>query len=275
MLEQLAHLTDVVDLHHPAQVAIAVADVALVSFVIYRVLVLLKGTKAMPMLLGLGLLGVGLFGARFAGLTTLHWLLSHFLSYSLVFAIIVLFQNDIRRGLTRLGSGWSLFYDRAGEASRIEEVVQAAQKLALRREGALVVLQRTADLAEVIERGVKLDAEVSDDLLLSIFQRGTPLHDGAVVISRGRVAAARCMLPLSASPDLAKDLGTRHRAALGLTEDYDAAVLVVSEERGEISLAVQGHLHRAMEPEVLRKFLLRLFAPPRRGALPVRRRTAP
>lgn len=260
----------------PWSAALAAVDVFLVSYVIYRVLVLIKGTAAVPMLGGLLVLVTAFFASRAAGLTTFHWLLSHFLSYSLVFGLIVLFQNELRRGLTRLGSGSKIFYDRAGEASRIEEVVQAAGRLAERKEGALIVLQRTAELDELEERGVRLDADVSEELLISIFQRGGPLHDGAVVIAGGKIAAARCMLPLSASPELARDLGTRHRAAVGLTEGVDAAVIVVSEERGQISLAIGGHVHRDMEVDVLRKFLLRLFAPPRRGSLPARqRRSAP
>jgi diadenylate cyclase len=254
--------------------AAAIADVALVSYVIYRMLLLIKGTNAVPMLAGLGVLTVAFFASNWAKLTTFHWLLSHFLSYSLVFGIIVLFQQDIRRGLMRLGRGWSLGYDRTGEASRIEEVVQAALRLSQRRHGALIVLERTADLEEIGQGGVKIDAEVSEEMLLSIFQPGSPLHDGAVIISRGRIAFGKCVLPLSANPAVGRDLGTRHRSAIGLTEECDAAVLVVSEERGLVSLAVGGHIHRDMDADVLRKFLLRLFAPPRRSTLQRGRRAA-
>ncbi|AKU91632.1 diadenylate cyclase CdaA [Vulgatibacter incomptus] len=254
------------------QVAMAIADVLIVSYVIYRVLLLIKGTTAVPMLVGLGMITVAFFASKWLGLHTFHWLVSQFLSYSFIFGIIVLFQGDIRRGLARLGQGWSLGYDRAGEASRIEELVQAAVKLAQRRHGALIVLERTAELDELIHQGIRVDAEISDEILLSMFQPGTPLHDGAVVISKGRIAAAKCVLPLSANPTVDHDLGTRHRSAIGLTEDVDAAVIVVSEERGRISLAVGGKIHRDMDPEVLRKFLLRLYAPPRRGSLPQRQR---
>lgn len=267
-------LGSILGLDGPWQIVVAVADVLLVSYVIYRILLLIKGTIAVPMLVGLGMIAVGYFASKWLGLQTFHWLVSQFLSYSFIFGIIVIFQNDIRRGLARLGEGWSLGYDRAGEASRIEEVVQAATKMAQQRHGALIVMERTADLEDVVKTGVKIDAEVSDELLRTIFMPGTPLHDGAVVISGGRIAAARCVLPLSANPAVGRDLGTRHRSAVGLTEEVDAAVLVVSEERGKLSLAVGGKIHRDMEPDVLRRFLLRLFASPRRGTLPPRSRKA-
>ncbi len=257
------------------EIALAVVDVLIVSYVIYRVLLLIKGTTAVPMLVGLGMITVSFFASRWLGLHTFHWLVSQFLSYSLIFGIIVLFQADIRRGLARLGQGWSLSYDRAEEASRIEELVQAAVKLAKLRYGALIVLERNAELTEHINAGVRIDAEISEELLLSLFKPGTALHDGAVIISKGRIASAKCVLPLSANPIVGHDLGTRHRSALGLTEDVDAAVIVVSEERGRISLAVGGKLHRDIEPDVLRKYLLRLYAPPRRGSLPSRPRKVP
>jgi len=267
-------LSSLLGLGGPWQIVAAIADVLIVSYAIYRVLLLIKGTTAVPMLVGLGMITVAYFASRWLGLHTFHWLVSQFLSYSLLFGIIVLFQNDIRRGLARLGQGWSLGQDRAGEASRIEEVIQAVTKLAQARHGALIVLERDAELDELVRNGVRIDAEVSDELLRSIFHKGTALHDGAVVISRGRIAAAKCMLPLTANPAVGRDLGTRHRSAIGLTEEVDAAVIVVSEERGRISLAVGGRIHRDMEPDVLRKFLLRLYAAPRRGKLPPRQRKA-
>jgi diadenylate cyclase len=264
----------VLDPTGPWGLVVAAADVLLVSYLIYRVLLLIKGTNAVPMLAGLGVITVLFFASKWLGLSTFHWVLGQFLSYSLIFGVIVIFQADIRRGLARLGSGWRVFYDRAGEASRIEEVVSAAEKLASRREGALIVLERSAELAEVAATGVRLDAEVSEELLLAIFQRGAPMHDGAVVISGGRIAAARCVLPLTANPDIGRDLGTRHRSALGLSEEVDAVVVVVSEERGSISLAIDGQIHRDLDPEVIRKYLLRLFARPLRRATRLRPRSA-
>ena len=258
----------------PWQIALAIADVLLVSYVIYRVLLLIKGTTAVPMLVGLGMIAVAFFASKWLGLHTFHWLVSQFLSYSFIFGVIVIFQNDIRRGLARLGQGWNLGADPAGEAMRIEEVVRAVTRMAQRHVGATVVIERTAELDEIVQSGIRIDGQVSEELLLSIFEKGGPLHDGAVILSRGRLAAARCMLPLSANPTVARDLGTRHRSALGLSENVDAAVIVVSEERGQISLALGGKLHRAIEPDMLRKFLLRLFATQRRGVLPPRQRKA-
>ena len=267
-------LSSLLGLGGPWQILAAIADILIVSYVIYRVLLLIKGTTAVPMLVGLGMIATAWFASKWLGLHTFHWLVSQFLSYSFIFGIIVLFQADIRRGLARLGQGWSLGHDRAGEASRIEEVVQAAVRLAQVRHGALIVMERDAELDELMQTGLKIDAEVTDELLRTIFYKGGPLHDGAVVISRGRIAAAKCMLPLTANPTVGRELGTRHRSAIGLTEEVDAAVLVVSEERGKLSLAVGGKIHRDMDADVLRKFLLRLYAAPRRGTLPVRQRKA-
>lgn len=267
-------LSSLLGLGGPWEIVVAIADVAIVSYVIYRVLLLIKGTKAVPMLVGLGMITIAYFASKWLGLQTFHWLVSQFLSYSLLFGIIVIFQNDIRRGLARLGEGWSLVYDRAEEASRVEEVIQASVALANARCGALIVLEREADLSEVVASGVALDAEVTEELLRTLFLKGSILHDGAVVISRGRIAAAKCMLPLTPNPAIDADLGTRHRSAIGLTEEVDAAVIVVSEERGQISLAVGGKLHRDIDADVLRRYLLRLYAPPRRGKLPPRQRRA-
>ncbi len=253
---------------------IAVVDVLLVSYLIYGVLLLIKGTNTVPVLAGLGVITVLFFASKWLGLATFHWVLGQFLSYSLIFGVIVIFQADIRRGLARLGKGWSVFRDASGEASRIDEVVAAAEKLALRREGALIVLERSAELTELVATGVRLDAEVSEELLLAIFQHGAPMHDGAVVIASGRIAAARCVLPLTMNPDIGKDLGTRHRSAIGLSEEVDAVVVVVSEERGAISLAIDGQLHRDLDPEVIRKYLLKLFARPIRRKTGIRRRRA-
>lgn len=258
----------------PWSATIAAADVALVSYLIYRVLLLIKGTNAVPMLAGLGMITGLFFASKWLGLTTFHWVLGQFLSYSLIFGVIVIFQADIRRGLARLGSGWHLLHDRAGEASRIEEVVSAAEKLAARREGALIVLARSAELTEIASTGVRLDAEVSEELLLAIFMHGAPMHDGAALISGGRIAAARCVLPLTSRTDVGKDLGTRHRSAIGLSEEVDAVVVVVSEERGSISLALDGQIHRDLDREVIRKYLLRLFARPLRRKARVGPRSA-
>jgi len=245
-------------------VARAVVDVAVVGFLVYRVLLLIRGTRAINVLVGLFLLGIGYLGSQWAHLVTLNWLLGHFLTYSFIFGVIVLFQADIRRGLAHLGRGSFLAGlapdDRREQAATIEPVVRAAAELSQRHRGALIVLERLADLDEVLETGVKLDAAPTAELLLALFQPGGALHDGAVVVKHGRIAAASCILPLTATPH-PRDLGTRHRAALGLAEEVDAAVVVVSEERGELSLAVDGALHRGLDEGELRRLLVRLLAP--------------
>ncbi len=244
-------------------VGLACVDVAVVGYLVYRALLLIRGTRAINVLVGLLLLGIGYVGSQWANLVTLNWLLGHFLSYSFIFGVIVLFQADIRRGLAQLGRG--TFLGRlvgdgdALQAGIVDAVARAAAELSRRREGALLVIERVGDLSEVSETGVRLDATPSPELFLSLFRAGAPLHDGAVVVQRGRVVAARCLLPL-ATTTTARDFGTRHRAALGLAEEVDAVTVVVSEERGEISLAVDGALHRRLDEAGLRQLLARLLA---------------
>ncbi len=249
-------------------VARAVVDVAVVGFLIYRILLLIRGTRANNILAGLFVLGLGYLGSQWANLVTLNWLLGHFLTYSFIFGVIVLFQADIRRGLAHLGSGSFLSglapEERRDQAGLVEAVARASVELSGQRRGGLIAIERLGDLGEVVETGVRIDGAPSAELLLAIFQPGGALHDGAVVLQRGRLAAASCLLPLTATPT-ARDLGTRHRAALGLAEEVDAAVVVISEERGEISVAVDGVLHRGLDEGALRSLLARLFAPQQRG----------
>ncbi len=257
--------------------ALAGVDVGVVAYLIYRVLVLIRGTRALNMLAGIFMVGVGYLFAQWANLVTLHWVLGHFLTYS-VLGVIILFQDDIRRGLAQLGRGKLLASfaadQRVLQAGVIEAVTRAAVDLSRRRAGALVAIERLGDLGEVAETGVRLDAAVSPEVLLSIFHPGSPLHDGAAVLQRGRVSAASCLLPLTPRPT-ARDLGTRHRAALGLAEQVDAAVVVVSEERGEISVAVDGAMQRGLDEGKLRHLLAQLLVPvPPRGMKAVLARLA-
>ncbi|HET9598771.1 MAG TPA: diadenylate cyclase CdaA [Anaeromyxobacteraceae bacterium] len=250
-------------------VGLAFVDVAVVGFLVYRVLLLIRGTRAINVLVGLFVLGIAYLGSQWANLITLNWLLGHFLTYSFIFGVIILFQADIRRGLAHLGRGSFLdglaSDERRAQLAVVDAVARASAELSRRRRGALIVLERLADLSEVLETGVRLDALPSPELFLALFHPGGALHDGAVVMQRGRVAGAGCLLPLAVSPQL-RDVGTRHRAALGLAEEVDAAVVVVSEERGEISLAVDGALHRGLDEVALRQLLGRLLAPaPSRG----------
>ncbi|GEJ57174.1 diadenylate cyclase CdaA [Anaeromyxobacter diazotrophicus] len=247
------------------EVGLALADLAVVGFLVYRVLLLIRGTRAINVLVGLFLLGIGYLASQWANLVALNWVLGHFLSYSFIFGVIVLFQADIRRGLAHLGRGTFLVGlsvdERHAQVGVVDAVARAAVELARRRHGALIAVERIGDLSEIAETGVRIDAAASAELLLALFQPGGALHDGAVVLQRGRLAAARCLLPLTVSPKL-RDVGTRHRAAVGLAEEVDAAVVVVSEERGEISLAVEGVLHRRLDEGALRQLLARLLVEP-------------
>jgi len=250
-------------------VARAVVDVAVVGYLIYRILLLIRGTRATNVLVGLFVLGLGYLGSQWANLVTLNWLLGHFLTYSFIFGVIVLFQADIRRGLAHLGRGSFLGGlapdERRDQAGLVDAVARASAELSQRRRGGLIVLERLGDLGEVVETGVKIDAVATPELLLAIFHPGAVLHDGAAVLQRGRIAAASCLLPLTTTPT-ARDVGTRHRAALGLAEEVDAAVVVISEERGEISVAVDGELRRGLDEGALRSLLTRLLAPQQGGA---------
>jgi uncharacterized protein (TIGR00159 family) len=226
-------------------------DIAVVGFVLYWLLLLIKGTRAVQILVGLGALIAMRLLADLLGLATLSWILDNFLA-SAVLIIIVLFQADIRRALARVGRGVFPRIAERQESQILEEIVRAAQTLAQRRVGALMVLERETGLEDLIQVGTALDATVTKDLLVSIFLPYSPLHDGAVVIQSGRVAFAGCILPLTLRTDVPEGLGTRHRAALGITEETDAVVIVVSEETASISLAAGGEMTRDLDGPRLR-----------------------
>jgi diadenylate cyclase len=192
------------------------------------------------------------------GLVTLNWLLTNVINY-LVLIIIILFQHDIRRALTQVGRNPFLAQGNVEAPTIIEEIVMACVLMANRRTGALLAIERRTGLNNYLEIGVNLDAEISKELLQSIFSPRTPLHDGAVIIQHGRVAAAGCFLPLTMNEDIPQTLGTRHRAALGLTEETDAVVIVVSEETGTISLVVEGEITHNLDAKALRSELRSLL----------------
>ena len=228
-------------------------DIAIVSFMVYELLLLIRGTRAVQMALS-GLFLIGLFFlSRWLELETVNWVIRNLAGY-VVFAIIVLFQSDIRRALAYFGRAPVFrYFERAQSTDEtIEELVIAASTLATRKIGAIIVLERQIGLRNYIEGGIPLDALVTYDLIASIFQPGSPLHDGAAIIQGDRVAAAACFLPLSVNPRVSRELGTRHRAALGLTEENDAIAIVVSEESGGISLATGGDLERGISADALR-----------------------
>jgi diadenylate cyclase len=236
-----------------------VVDILVVAFIIYQILLLIRGTRAVQMALGLTVVITFFYLSPWRELTTMAWLLENILPY-FVFAIIVIFQSEIRRGLAHFGktpflSGFSSIK----KSDFYEEVVLAATTLASRRTGALIVIEREIGLKNYIESGIALDSLVSYDLLVTIFDPSVPLHDGAVIVEQNRVAAAACFLPLTVNPRLSKELGTRHRAAIGVTEETDSVAIVVSEETGTISMAVGGKIHRGLDAESLRAGLREAF----------------
>jgi len=237
-----------------------IVDILIVSVLIYEALKLIRGTRAMQMAIGSVLVIVLLYISQAFPLRTVGWLMRNVLTYA-VFAAIVLFQSDIRRALSHLGRApFFRYFGRSERAAEtIEEVVTAAGMLAKARVGAIIVFEREIGLRNYVESGIPLDAAVSYDLLTTIFQPTTPMHDGAVIISDERIAAAACFLPLTVNPKLDRDLGTRHRAAIGLTEECDAVAVVVSEERGEISLARHGNIVRGLTLDEMRARLQSLL----------------
>jgi uncharacterized protein (TIGR00159 family) len=228
-------------------------DILVVSVLIYELLKLIRGTRAVQMALGAAMF-VGLFYLSVWGhLETVNWLIRNMGGY-LVFGFIVLFQSDIRRALAHLGRAPFFRYFAKEESAEesIEELVMATSMLAGKRIGAIIAIERQIGLRNYIEGGIPLDAVMTYDLLLAIFQPSSPLHDGAVIVQGDRVAAAACFLPLTVNPRLSKELGSRHRAAIGLTEENDSIAIVVSEETGRISLVADGQLERGLDADTLR-----------------------
>jgi diadenylate cyclase len=242
---------------------ISVIDILLVAILIYQFLALVRGTRAAPMLVGVAALGLAFYFARLGELRTLNWLLSTALPY-VVFALIVVFQSEIRHALANLGSRISLMRASSSVADVYDDIVLAANLFSQNQTGALIVIEREIGLRTYIESGVALDARLSYDLLATVFRPSAPLHDGAVIVQRDRIAAAACFLPLSMNPVLSTQLGTRHRAAIGITEETDAVAVIISEETGTISMAVAGSIERDLTVDRLRErlsALLRRYAP--------------
>ncbi len=233
-----------------------IGDIALVSFLLYQVIQHLRGSRALAVLMGLFILAVMFVASKTLGFYTLSWLLDHIFS-SLFLVIVIIFQQDIRHALGEIGAS-SFFKRKSVKASGMEEIVIACEDMAKAHIGALIVIEGNMRLDDMIKReGVSVDAKLSRQLLKNIFYPKAPLHDGAVIISRSRIWAAACILPLAEAKGQA--FGTRHRAALGITEETDATVVVVSEERGEISLASKGILIRNLTSSKLRSALNELL----------------
>jgi diadenylate cyclase len=252
-------------LQRPAVSLSDLLDIGLVAILVYELLLLIRGTRAAQMALSGGFI-IGLyFLSRWLQLETVNWVIRNLAGY-VVFAIIVLFQSDIRRALAHFGRApFFRYFERASSASEtIEELVVAATSLAARHTGAIIVIERQIGMRNYIEGGIPLDALVTYDLLGSIFQHGSPLHDGAAIVQGDRIAAAACFLPLSVNPLVSRDLGTRHRAAIGITEENDSVAIVVSEETGTISVVTGGAIERGVSADELRTRLRALLSGRRR-----------
>ncbi len=241
-----------------------VLDIALLWYVVYRALMLVRGTRALQSLVGLLLALVLFVASGRLELYAIHWLLEKFFVY-IVLTVIILFQNDIKRGLA--GAGGRLFpsFSAQPAQSAMEELVRASFVMASRRIGALIAIEREASLEEYAESGNRLDGRASSELFLALFHPTSPLHDGAAVVRKDRVLAAKVFLPLSLSKEVSRFYGTRHRAAIGLTEETDAVVVIVSEERGTVSLVVGGEVQPLADQNEMRERLLECFAPQPRG----------
>ena len=214
---------------------VSILDIVLVAIIIYEFLALIKGTRAALMLVGVAALALAFYFSRLGELATLNWMISTLLPYA-VFALIVIFQAEIRQALARLGRRLTLSRTAASETDAYDDIVLAANLFSQNQTGTLIVIEREIGLRTYIESGVPLDAKLSYDLLATIFRPSAPLHDGAVIVQHDRIAAAACFLPLSMNPVLSTQMGTRHRAGIGVTEETDAIAVIVSEETGAASL---------------------------------------
>jgi len=249
-------------------VLVTVVDLALVYYLIYRLLLTIKGTRAAQMVVGIVLVGAAFYIAEDLELTTVSWLLDNVINY-LIIIVIVVFQQDIRRALGRIGGSAFWWGQKRGEGGAVEEIVAAVTQLARSRIGAIIVLEREASLDQFVDDASRIDARINRQLLVALFipSRDNELHDGAVIIGKTRrIELARALLPLSRASDLGPEFGTRHRAAIGITEDTDGVAVVVSEERGEISLCFRGSIARGLDASTLRRALVGLLGGARTDA---------
>src|SRR5216683_448243 len=242
----------------PHLTVVSVLDIMLVAFIIYEFLAQIRGTRAALILVGASVAALVFYFSRVLGLTTLNWLISRVFPYA-AFIVIVIFAPEIREALARLGRRMTLASSTAAEADAYDDIVMAANLFSQNQTGALIVIEREIGLRTYVESGVSLEAHLSYDLLATIFRPSAPLHDGAVIVHGDRIVAAACFLPLSMNPVLSTQLGTRHRAGIGITEETDAIAVIVSEETGGISLALAGKIERDISVESLRDRLSRLL----------------
>lgn len=238
----------------------AAIDILIISFIIYHILLLIRGTRAAQMLTGILIVVLTFLLSSIVPLTTLNWVMNKFYS-SFIIILIILFQDDIRRVLSKMGKkSFMPGSDNLSSAQILDEIVRSAASLASKRTGALIVFERNIILSRYVEIGTQVDGRVSKELLVAIFHPSSPIHDGAVIIQRGRIAAAGCFLPLTRDENLDPNWGTRHRAAIGISQETDAIVVLVSEEGASMSLVVEGKVSRKMDPRDLRKSLKELLA---------------
>ncbi len=245
-----------------------ILDIVLITIIAYNILLLIKETPAAQIIKGFLILFIFSFLSNWIGLRTINWLIKGLMAM-LVVAIPIIFQPELRRLLLKMGKGSFIInlplFPQEEEIKKweaiINGIVMVSPMLSAERIGSLIVLERDVGLQDVLETGIMLNSDFSSELLYSIFLPNSPLHDGAVIIRNNRIAGANCILPLSKSTDIKKSLGTRHRAALGLSEVSDALIIVISEERGTISIAIDGRLTRPLRPELLKKFLQNLYKP--------------
>lgn len=243
-----------------------IVDILIVSYIIYRIILLIRGTRAVQMLAGIIFITIIYFISSQLGLMALHWLLRTFLS-SILLIIIIVFQRDIRRALTQMGKT-PFLRNQDMAAHDLGEIISAAVYMARRRIGALIIIERENGLRDFIDSGFLIDAKLLHELLVSIFFPMSPMHDGGVIIQNGRIHSAGCLLPLSRNPKIDKRYGTRHRAALGLSEETDAVIIVVSEETQEISIVQAGKITSLNDEEKLTRELNKIF-PPQENTIPL------
>lgn len=240
-------------------------DIFIVTYIIYKVLKFIRDTRTVQLLKGVIVLIVAMQVSQFIKLHTVHYILSNAMQLGLI-AILIVFQPELRRALEQLGqrtlSQWFSFEERADDAEKervIKEVKDSCVNMSKSRIGALIVMERETKIGDIVGTGITINADVSAELLTNIFVPKTPLHDGAVIIRNNKIEAASCFLPLSQNPNVSKELGTRHRAGLGMSEESDAVVIIVSEETGGISIACGGELNMKLSPETLEKTLAKIF----------------
>lgn len=248
---------------YPIKLLALAVDLAIVFYLLYKLIKMIRGTRAVQLIKGIAVLLIANVLSEFLSLNILHYILNSVVTYG-VLLFIVVFQPELRKTLEQMGStNIRKFFDIEDTSSlqSVDEVVLAVEQMSKDKTGALIVYEKESSLGEIMHTGVAIDADISKELLLNIFVPDTPLHDGAVIIKDNRIAAASCILPITDREDLDREFGTRHRAAIGLSEVSDAVIIIVSEETGKVSLAMNGKIIRNLQPEVLKKELKKRIKP--------------